>query len=163
MHPLPEQNGECSFMERSGFIRQHTLWPHGECVAVLTEGICAGIFSKRKRIPDNPQALCQIHSPVSHSTGHFHPWNYFLDEGGITSAIVQGLNDAKPSQGHQHPVTALLGTRHRLGRGASSSHPFPSQTLLLLLSLPTGMCCFSARAKQGSTIKFTFWIWQGFI
>lgn len=120
-------------------------------------------FSKRKRTPDNSQALCQTHSPVSHSTGHFHPWNCFLGEGGITSAIVQGLNEAKPSQGHQHPVTALLGTRHHLERGVSSSHPFPSQALLLLLSLPPSVCCFSARAEQGSTIKFTFWIWQGFI
>lgn len=124
MHPLPEQKGECSFMERSGFIRQHTLWPHGECVTVLTQGICAGTISKRKRAPDNPQALCQTHSPVSHWTGHFHPWNCFWDEGGITSATVQGLNGAKPSQGHRHRVTALLGTGHHLGKGASSSHPF---------------------------------------
>lgn len=160
MHPLPEQKGKCSFMERSGFIRQHTLWPHRECVTVLTQGICAGTISKRKSTPDNPQALSQTHSPVSHWTGRFHPWNCFSDEGGITSAIVQGLNDAKPSQGHTHPVTALLGTGHHLGKGASSSHPFPSQALLLLLCLPTG---FSARANQGSTIIFTFWIWQGFI
>lgn len=163
MHALPDQKGECSFMERSGFIGQHTLWPHRESVTVLTQGICAGIFSKRKRTPGNCQDLCQTHSPLSHSTGHFHPWNCFLDERGITSAIVQGLNDAKPSQGHRHPVTALLGTKLHLGGGASSSHPFPSQALLQLLSLPIGMCCFSARAKQGSTIKFNFWIWQGFI
>lgn len=166
MHPLAEQKSECSPVERSGFIRQHTLTPWRMCDGADTGNTCR-YYSKKEK--DSRQLPSFVPNPFPCITPNrtFPPVELFLGWGrhhlSHWAVPLQGLKDAKPRWGHTHPVMVLLGTRHHLGRDASSSHPFPSQALLLLLSLPTGMCCFSARANQGSTIIFTFWIRQGFI
>lgn len=137
----------------------HSVTPWRMCD---TGNMCRYYFKKEKDSRQHPSFVPNPFPCITPSRT-LPPMELFLEWGRHHLSHYAGFEWCKTQAGSHTPCDSLAGDKTSPGERCQLFSSLPIPALLLLLSLPTGVCCFSATAKQGSTIIFTFWIWQGFI